>query len=112
MKNRCRHILESGRRCAQPAVHNSVYCRHHQTVKLSFAQPAVRAAQAPLPLVFPGDSAAIEHNRALVAQALKRGRIDKAKAAAFTRIFRSCEIVSRNNPRSGLSLLQPAGGNG
>ena len=33
----CRHLLASGRRCTQPAVHEARYCRHHGVVKRTIA---------------------------------------------------------------------------
>ncbi len=72
MNQLCRHILPAGRHCTQPAVHATLYCRHHQVIKRALAQvepkPDPYGIYKPLPFVFPEDRAALQINFMLVAR--------------------------------------------
>lgn len=102
MTSLCRHILPAGRRCTQPAVNNSLYCRHHQVVKVTLAKVAPKPDpykfHHPLPFVFTEDRAGLQINYSLVIAALNDKRIDVPTANAFNRLLRSCEMSLRRGP--------------
>jgi hypothetical protein len=88
----CRHILPAGRHCSQPAVHGTLFCRHHGHVRVVLkqaSQPAPYGVSQPLPLVFPEDRKAIQLNLHLVNQALNDNKIDIRKANALTNNLRA-----------------------
>ncbi|HEX5236447.1 MAG TPA: hypothetical protein VFW25_14090 [Silvibacterium sp.] len=98
----CRHIFPAGRRCTQPAVTTTLYCRHHQTVKLTLDKikpaPAPYGLQQPLPFVFPEDRAALQINFMIVLSALNDKRITLQTANGFNRILRSCAMNLKQGP--------------
>jgi hypothetical protein len=102
MSQLCRHILPAGHRCTQPAVNSTLYCRHHQVIKLTLAKvaptPDPYGIHTPLPFVFSEDRAALQLNYSIVIAALNDKRIDLKTANAFNRLFRSCEINLRKGP--------------
>jgi len=100
----CRHILPGGKLCDQASVKDTLYCRHHSTVKaaLERGQAAPEAGHTPIAFVYPEDRAAIQLNLFLVVQALNQKRIDNATAGTFIRALRACEL----NLRKG-ALVEP-----
>ncbi|HEX5234847.1 MAG TPA: hypothetical protein VFW25_05895 [Silvibacterium sp.] len=98
----CRHIFPAGRRCTQPAVTTTLYCRHHQTVKIILEKvkptPAPHGLQQPLPFVFPEDRAALQINFMIVLSALNDKRITLQTANGFNRILRSCAMNLKQGP--------------
>ncbi|HEX5234824.1 MAG TPA: hypothetical protein VFW25_05780 [Silvibacterium sp.] len=102
MTSICRHIFPAGRRCTQPAVTTTLYCRHHQTVKLTLDKikptPAPYGLQQPLPFVFPEDRAALQINFMIVLSALNDKRITLQTANSFNRILRSCAMNLKQGP--------------
>lgn len=102
----CRHIMPGGKLCEQAAVKDTMFCRHHGTVKAALereqAAPGPEVAHTPLALVYPEDKAAIQLNLFLVLEALNQKRIDVRTANAMNRLLRSCE----QNLRTG-TLAEP-----
>jgi len=98
----CRHILPSGVLCKQAAVRETLYCRHHQTVKAAVAQckpaPSPYGIFEPLAFAFPEDRAALQINYFAVLQALNDKRIDNRTANTMNRLLRSCEVNLSHGP--------------
>jgi len=98
----CRHILPSGVLCKQAAVRETLYCRHHQTVKAAVAQckpaPSPYGIFEPLAFAFPEDRAALQINYFAVLQALNDKRIDNRTANTMNRLLRSCEANLSHGP--------------
>lgn len=98
----CRHLFHSGRRCTQPAVAGSLYCRHHQvvkrTVEKSVLPPEDYGLHRPLPFVYPEDRASIQANCFLVLRALDDRRMSVQTANAMNRLLRTCEQNLKRGP--------------
>jgi len=95
----CRHILPSGVLCEQAAVKETIYCRHHGTLKQAVAAckpaPDPYGFQKTLRFVFPEDRAAVQINYFMVLQALNDRIIDNRTANTMNRLLRSCEMNLR-----------------
>ncbi|HEX5235280.1 MAG TPA: hypothetical protein VFW25_08125 [Silvibacterium sp.] len=120
----CRHILPAGHRCTQPAVKanksgsagssspagststagttSTMYCRHHQVVKITLAKVAPKpdpyGLHQPLAFVFSEDRSALQLNFTTVIAALNNRQISVPMANAFNRLLRSCETNLRRGP--------------
>lgn len=98
----CRHILPAGRRCTQPAVGGTVYCRHHQIIQRTKQASVLPARFAhlhrPLPFLFPEDRAAITANLFLVMRALDDRRISAQTAGVYNRLLRAAEQNLKPGP--------------
>ncbi|MGC2163210.1 MAG: hypothetical protein WA634_14960, partial [Silvibacterium sp.] len=89
----CRHLFPAGHPCQAPAVKDTLYCRHHSTMKRMVAQcqpsPDLYGVHKPLPFVFPEDRTAVQVNYFLVLQAYNDRRIDTRTANTMNRLLRS-----------------------
>ena len=127
----CRHILAGNRRCGEPALHGTKFCRHHRGVRnwkrglrsQIRSQTGIQTydhgtilvpgapgpdsrtweSQAHLELEFPEDSAAILTNIYRVTSLLVQGQIDRPTANSVTYGMQVC--LSALN---GKSLFEPA----
>ncbi|HTV06219.1 MAG TPA: hypothetical protein VME86_12695 [Acidobacteriaceae bacterium] len=95
----CRHILPGGKLCDQAAVKDTLFCRHHSTVKTTLAKekaaPDPELMHTPIAFVYPEDKAAVQLNYFLVLEALNHKRIDSRTANAMNRLLHSCELNMR-----------------
>lgn len=77
----CRHILPSGRKCSQPALHGKPFCIHHcRSRNLVQANRARNHSIALPPLE---DRAAIQMSLDVVLAALAAGKINRRTAATY-----------------------------
>ncbi|MFZ0663218.1 MAG: hypothetical protein WAM66_11040 [Acidobacteriaceae bacterium] len=102
MAHLCRHVLPAGNRCTQPALHDKLYCRHHQFARQTLAAnpppPDPHHFHTPVGLIYPEDRAALQLNYFLVMRALDNKLINTQVANAMNRILRSCEANLRHGP--------------
>jgi len=102
MYDLCRHLLASGRRCTQPAVSGTSYCRHHRVVKRTIADSVLpsklHGLHKAIPFLYPEDRAAIQANCFLVLRALDDRRINTQTANAMGRLLRTCELNLKRGP--------------
>src|SRR5690348_17109721 len=98
----CQHLLASGRRCTQPAVSPTPYCRHHgivkRTVASSILPPQFHHLHRALPFLYPEDRASITANCFLVMRALDDRRISTQTANAMNRLLRTCQANLKPGP--------------
>jgi hypothetical protein len=89
----CAHIKSDGIRCGSPAMSGMNFCFQHIGGRpMAFVRAkATTTFTTNLPLAYPGTREAIQHNLALVAQALNEGNIDPSTANAYTRLYRITE---------------------
>lgn len=89
----CHHIKSNGIRCGSPAVSGMNFCFHHIGGRpMAFVRAHTTSTYATnLPLAYPGTREAIQHNLALLAQALNQGQLDPATANAYIRLYRVAE---------------------
>jgi hypothetical protein len=123
----CRHILRNNRQCGEPALHNTLFCRHHRDVKDWKRRSGLRSqirtqtptqtydhgtilvpdrnsqVYPPVDLEFPEDPAAILTNIYRVNTLLLQGHIDRPTANSVTYGMQVC--LSALN---GKSLFGPA----
>src|SRR6185437_11178717 len=102
MYDLCRHLLASGRRCTQPAVSGTSYCRHHRVVKRTIADSVLpsklHGLHKAIPSLYPEDRAASQANCFLVLRALDDRRINTQTANAMGRLLRTCELNLKRGP--------------
>jgi hypothetical protein len=98
----CQHLLASGRRCTQPAVAPTPYCRHHgivkRTVASSILPPKFHHLHRALPFLYPEDRASITANCFLVLRALDDRRISTVTANSMNRLLRTCQANLKPGP--------------
>jgi len=91
----CRHIMPGGKICDQAAIKDTLFCRHHSTVKAALERektaPDPKVEHTPIAFVYPEDRAAIQLNLFLVVEALNHKRIDNSTANTMIRAMRTCE---------------------
>ena len=100
----CRYLKSDGKSCRCPAIKGAHFCHNHREKRNRAAQippppDPYGWDKKPLPLVPSEDRASIELNFHIVVTAFNHGHISVAKANAFNRLFRSCELNLTNGER-------------